>query len=150
MAILTQRANVTTLGPVTVFKVVTSETVVPQYLSPLSPLSLVLILAIHARDKGLGTTSVTGDAGDTGDRSESAPVSRSVAMRLAQPSQSSTPRCRFIVSGGQEARTAPGQKLTFLQIDVLRASMWFSGGWRFIAPSKYPRGPRQFKTFHKP
>jgi hypothetical protein len=67
-AFRTQTANVTTPVLVTVVIAVTSETVVPQHLSPLSPLSLVLFLAIHARDKGLGPTDVTSDSGDTGDK----------------------------------------------------------------------------------
>lgn len=60
--IQTQMANVTTLIVVTMFIAVTPETAVPQYLSPMSPLSLLFILAIHARDKGLGMTYVTSDA----------------------------------------------------------------------------------------
>jgi hypothetical protein len=67
MTVRTQRANVTTLKPVTVVRAVTPETLAPQPLSSLSPLSLLLFLAIHGRDKGLGPTSVTGDDGDTAD-----------------------------------------------------------------------------------
>ena len=67
-AILTQTANVTTLRPVTRLIPVTRKTLVPQSLSPLSPLSLLLFFTIHARDKGLETTGVTSDTGDTGDK----------------------------------------------------------------------------------
>jgi hypothetical protein len=67
-AFRTQTRNVTTPVLVTVAIPVTSKTVVPQHLSPLSPLSPLFILAIHARDKGLGPTDVTGDSGDTGDK----------------------------------------------------------------------------------
>jgi hypothetical protein len=67
-AFRTQTRNVTTPVLVTVVIVVTSKTIVPQHLSPLSPVSPLLFLAIHARDKGLRPTDVTGDTGDTGDR----------------------------------------------------------------------------------
>lgn len=67
-SIRTQRANVTSDRVVTSLVVVTSEAVAAQHLSPVSPLSLVLILVIHARDKGLGPTGVTSDSGDTGDK----------------------------------------------------------------------------------
>jgi hypothetical protein len=66
-AFRTQTANVTTLVLVTVAIVVTSKTIAPQHLSPLSPVSPLFILAIHARDKGLGPTDDTCDSGDTGD-----------------------------------------------------------------------------------
>jgi hypothetical protein len=66
-AIQTQIANVTTLVLVTASTLVTREIAVPQHLSPLSPLSLLLVFTIHARDKGLEMTDVTSDSGDTGD-----------------------------------------------------------------------------------
>jgi hypothetical protein len=67
-AFRTQTRNVTTPILVTVVIAVTSKTVVPQHLSPLSPLSLLFILVIHTRDKGLRPTDVTCDIGDTGDK----------------------------------------------------------------------------------
>jgi hypothetical protein len=66
-SILTQTTNVTTLILVTLLIPVTQETLLQKALSPLSPLSLLLVSTIHARDKGLGTTDVTSDSGDTGD-----------------------------------------------------------------------------------
>lgn len=61
-AIQTQMANVTTPVLVTTLIAVTRETVVPQVLSPQSLLSLLFLLPLHARDKGLGMTDVTSDA----------------------------------------------------------------------------------------
>jgi hypothetical protein len=60
-AIQTQTANVTSHALVTPNQPVTPKTVAAQPLSSLSPVSLVKILTIHARDKGLRTTGVTGD-----------------------------------------------------------------------------------------
>jgi hypothetical protein len=63
-ALQTQTGNCHHFLLVTAVKVVTSKTLAPQYLSPLSPLSPLFILAIHARDKGLGPTDDSGDSGD--------------------------------------------------------------------------------------
>jgi hypothetical protein len=82
-AISTQTANVTTRLPVTMVLAVTAETVAAQRLSPVSPLSLLLVSTIHARDKGFGMTDVTSDSGDTGD----ATPWNTGANRLAQLSQ---------------------------------------------------------------
>lgn len=54
-------ANVTTLILVTMLIAVTAKSAVPQHLSPLS---LLLLFTIHAREKGLEMGCVTGDYGD--------------------------------------------------------------------------------------
>jgi hypothetical protein len=60
-----QIEHVTSLHVVTVNRVVTQEIAVLQRLSLLSPVSPLKKLAIHARDRGLGSAFVTGDTGDT-------------------------------------------------------------------------------------
>ena len=60
-AIQTQTVSVTSHALVTPRQPVTPKIVAAQPLSSLSPVSPLLILTIHARDRGLRTAGVTGD-----------------------------------------------------------------------------------------
>lgn len=96
-AILTQRANVTTSEAVTITDAVTQEIADTQRLSPLSPLSLVLFLAIHARGRSLGVPGVTGDGTGAADWKYQSHISQ----------------------------TGGGQNLPQSQINILKCLMWF-------------------------
>ena len=56
--------NVTASEAVTGALVVTLKTLAPQRLSPLSPVSPLVLLYTCARDRGFRPTGVTGDSGD--------------------------------------------------------------------------------------
>jgi hypothetical protein len=105
-------SGVTGSKAVTDSKAVTQETIATQGGSSLSPVSPVKSIPPYIRAIGVWSCHLSPVTPVTGDRTETAPVSRTVANRLAQLSQP---------IGAQTARE---QKIPKSQINVLRYPIW--------------------------